>query len=83
MNRTGVLQEIRQMRFEAILGRHEAGALSQSEAAELPGISERSLHRWRAKPLRRPAACGRGWRLAHRRNHHRSGQLVSYENRPS
>ena len=47
MNRTGMLQEIRQMRFEAILDRHEAGALSQLEAAELLGISERSLRRWR------------------------------------
>jgi transposase len=49
MNRTGVLQEIRQMRFEAILDRHEAGELSQIEAAELLGISERSLRRWRER----------------------------------
>jgi transposase len=42
-----MLQEIRRMRFEAILDRHEAGELSQIEAAEMLGISERSLRRWR------------------------------------
>jgi len=47
MGRTGLLQEIRQMRFEAILDRHEQGELSQIEAAEMLGISERSLRRWR------------------------------------
>ena len=47
MGRTGVVQEIRQMRFEAILDRHEQGELSQIEAAEMLGISERSLRRWR------------------------------------
>jgi transposase len=35
------------MRFEAILARHEQGELSQIEAAEMLGISERSLRRWR------------------------------------
>lgn len=35
------------MRFEDLLGRHESGALSQVEAAEMLGISERSFRRWR------------------------------------
>ncbi len=33
MGRARALQEIRMMRFEALLDRHERGALSQSEAA--------------------------------------------------
>ena len=35
------------MRFEALLDRHEGGELSQMEAAEMLGISERSFRRWR------------------------------------
>jgi hypothetical protein len=41
MGRAGVLQEIRIMRFEALLDRHERGELSQIEAAEMvtsPGV---------------------------------------------
>jgi transposase len=35
------------MRFEGLLDRQERGELSQQEAAELLGISERSFRRWR------------------------------------
>jgi transposase len=35
------------MRFEGLLDRHEGGELSQVEAAEMLGISERSFRRWR------------------------------------
>lgn len=35
------------MRFEGLLDRHERGELSQIEAAEMLGISERSFRRWR------------------------------------
>jgi len=35
------------MRFESLLDRQEAGELSQVEAADLLGISERSFRRWR------------------------------------
>lgn len=35
------------MRFEGLLDRHESGELSQIEAAEMLGISERSFRRWR------------------------------------
>lgn len=35
------------MRFEGLLERHERGELSQAEAAEMLGMSERSLRRWR------------------------------------
>jgi transposase len=35
------------MRFEGLLDRHEGGELSQIEAAEMLGISERSFRRWR------------------------------------
>ena len=47
MGRAGVLQEIRKMRFEALLDRHERGELSQIEAAEMLGVSERTFRRWR------------------------------------
>ena len=47
MGRAGTLQEIREMRFEAILERHERGELTQAEAGELLGMSERSFRRWR------------------------------------
>jgi transposase len=35
------------MRFEALLDRHERGGLSQGEAAEMLGVSERTFRRWR------------------------------------
>jgi transposase len=35
------------MRFEALLDRHERGELSQGEAAEMLGITERTFRRWR------------------------------------
>ena len=35
------------MRFEALLERHERGELSQEEAAELLGMSDRTFRRWR------------------------------------
>ena len=47
MDRTRVHEGIRQMRFESLLDRQEAGELSQAEAAELLGICERSFRRWR------------------------------------
>jgi transposase len=47
MVRAEVLQGIREMRFEALLERHERGDLSQIEAAEMLGIGERTFRRWR------------------------------------
>ena len=47
MRRTEVLQGVREMRFEALLDRHERGELNQEEAAEMLGISERTFRRWR------------------------------------
>lgn len=47
MGRARTLQEIRMMRFEALLDRHERGALSQAEAAEMLGMSERTFRRHR------------------------------------
>ena len=47
MGRAGVLQGVRQMRFEGLLERHERGELLQEEAAEMLGISERTFRRWR------------------------------------
>ena len=47
MSRTGVLQEIRVMRFEEIYDRFSRGRLSAVEAAEWLGMSERSFRRHR------------------------------------
>ncbi|MBV8399038.1 MAG: ISNCY family transposase [Acetobacteraceae bacterium] len=47
MARAGVLQEVRRMRFEGLLDRHERGELGQAEAAEMLGVSERTFRRWR------------------------------------
>src|SRR5690242_11517198 len=47
MGRAEVLQGVRQMRFEGLLARHERGELSQGEAAEMLGVSERTFRRWR------------------------------------
>jgi hypothetical protein len=45
--RSTASHEIRVMRFEALLDRHERGELSQGEAAELLGMSERTFRRHR------------------------------------
>jgi len=47
MGRAEVLQGVRAMRFEGLLDRHERGELSQEEAAERLGVSERTFRRWR------------------------------------
>jgi transposase len=47
MGRAEVLQGVRQMRFEGFLERHERSELSQREAAEMLGVSERTFRRWR------------------------------------
>ena len=47
MGRAEVLQGVRQTRFESLLERHERGELSQEEAAEMLGVSERTFRRWR------------------------------------
>ena len=47
MNRACVHEGIRRMRFEDVLGRSERSELSQAEAGELLGVSERTFRRWR------------------------------------
>jgi transposase len=47
MDRARIHEGIRRMRFTAVLGRSERSELSQMEAAELLGISERTFRRWR------------------------------------
>ena len=46
MRRTEVLQGLRRMKFESVLDRWEQRELSQAEAAEVLGMSERSFRRW-------------------------------------
>jgi transposase len=47
MRRTEVLQGLRGMKFEDVYGRWQERRLSQAEAAEILGMSERSFRRWR------------------------------------
>jgi transposase len=47
MRRTEVLQGLRRMKFEDVYGRWQERRLSQAEAAEILGMSERSFRRWR------------------------------------
>jgi transposase len=47
MRRTEVLQGLRAMKFEDIDGSWQARRLSQAEAAEILGMSERTFRRWR------------------------------------
>ena len=47
MRRTERLQGLRLMKFEEVYGRLSRGDLSQGEAAEILGISERTFRRWR------------------------------------
>src|ERR1700692_2324385 len=47
MDRAHIHEGIRRMRFTDVLGRSERSELSQMEAAELLGVSERTFRRWR------------------------------------
>jgi len=47
MDRARIHEGIRRMRIEDVVGRSERSELSQIEAAELLGISERTFRRWR------------------------------------
>ena len=47
MDRARIHEGIRRMRFADVLGRTERSGLSQMEAAELLGVSERTFRRWR------------------------------------
>lgn len=47
MRRTEQLQGLRLMKFEDVYGRSYRGELSQQEAAEILGMSERTFRRWR------------------------------------
>ena len=76
MGRAEVLQGVRQMRFEGLLERHERGELSQGEAAEMLGVSERTFRRWRDRRRRSAPARIPGGRLATFHGPHR---LADYD----
>jgi transposase len=46
MRRSEALQGVRMIRFRSVLGRYEADELNQIEAAEMPGVSERTFRCW-------------------------------------
>jgi transposase len=46
MNRAALHEGLRRMRFESLLDRHKGGELTQAEAAEMLGVSERTFRRW-------------------------------------
>jgi transposase len=56
MDRARIHEGIRRMRFEDVLGRAERSELSQMEAAELLGVSERTFRRWRDRQREHGAA---------------------------
>ena len=45
MKRTGVLNGVRMLKFRDVFGRWEKGRLSELEAAELLGVTERTFRR--------------------------------------
>ena len=49
MKRTGVLNGVRMLKFRDVFGRWEKGRLSELEAAELLGVTERTFRRWRRR----------------------------------
>jgi transposase len=49
MDRARIHEGVRRMRFEDVLGRTERSELSQTEAAEVLGVSERTFRRWRER----------------------------------
>jgi transposase len=49
MGRARALEEFRIMRFEELLDRRERGHLTQAEAGEMLGMSERTFRRWQAR----------------------------------
>jgi transposase len=49
MRRSEALQGVRMIKFLDVLGRYEAAAFNQLEAAELLGIGERTFRRWRQR----------------------------------
>ena len=46
MNRAALHEGLRRMRFESLLDRQTSGEITQAEAAEMLGISERTFRRW-------------------------------------
>jgi transposase len=46
MNRAALHEGLRRMRFESLLDRHKGGEITQAEAAEMLGVSERTFRRW-------------------------------------
>ena len=46
MKRTGVLQEIRNIRHEELYGRYQLKHLTQAEAAMVQGLDERTFRRF-------------------------------------
>ena len=51
MRRTEQLQGLRLMKFEEVYGRSYRGELSQVEASEILGVSERTFRRWRDRSM--------------------------------
>ncbi len=46
MNRAALHEGLRRMRFESLLDRQTSGEITQAEAAEMLGVSERTFRRW-------------------------------------
>jgi transposase len=46
MRRSEALQGVRVIKFRSVLDRHESSELTQTDAADLLGITERTFRRW-------------------------------------
>ncbi len=57
MRRSELLQGIRETKFVGVRKRYGSGELSQAEAAELVGISDRTFRRWSERFGDEGAAC--------------------------
>jgi transposase len=71
MRRAAVLEGLRMLKLRDVMGRWEADALSQLEAAELLGVNERTFRRW----VRRYEEAGEEG-LIDRRHGRKSGRAV-------
>ena len=49
MNRAALHEGLRRMRFEMLLDRQKGGEISQSEAASMLGVHERTFRRWQGR----------------------------------
>ena len=63
MTRARILQEVRQMRFEALDERRQRRDLTMAEAADMLGVTERTVRRWSGRDEAEGAEGLQVWRI--------------------